>query len=71
MSAEQQAVAPSTRGRKPTRDWEAEKQTIELLIKIGYTTQALAKTCGLTRIGMHKVLRRLGLRTDYKQGQRA
>ena len=56
-----------TRGRPPSRDWEATKPEIELLIKAGYGCLALGKYYGLSNAGMRRVLRRLGLKTIWQE----
>ena len=58
-----------TRGRPPSRDWEATKPEIELLIKAGYGCEALGKYYGLSDSGVRLVLKRLGLKTIWQEAR--
>jgi hypothetical protein len=54
-----------TPGRPTKRDWEAERTTIETLVKQGYGYARLAKHYGVSTTGMRGVLQRLGLVTKW------
>ena len=53
-------------GRPCIRNWAAERDTIELLIRSGYGVLALARHYGISKPGMLKVLQRLGIVTLYQ-----
>jgi hypothetical protein len=50
-------------GRPPTKDWEAEKATLQRLIAMEWGCPRLGRHYGLTPRGIKLVLQRLGLRT--------
>ena len=63
-------IKPSyTRGRPPSRDWEAERPTIALLLRSGSGVHAIAKHYELSISGARVLLKRLGLKTIWQEAQ--
>jgi hypothetical protein len=54
-------------GRPPLKNWQAERDSIQLLLNVGYGVVEVAKHYHMSVAGARVVMRRLGLKTLWQQ----
>jgi hypothetical protein len=65
------SVMPPKRkvGRPPSRNWDALKPELELLIRAGYGLRALARHYGASTCSVNYQLKRMGLSTVWQESE--
>ena len=67
MEAANNLGVKRSRGRPPSKNWEAERPIIEMLIRAGMGIPAIAKHYEISISGARVVLKRLGLQTLWQE----